>query len=658
MKKILPFYFLLLILNAARAQDFQWVKHISGAGWEGAGHVERDASGNFYLTGVYTETLDFDPGPDVYELTAAGVDMQDIYLLKLDPAGNFLWVKSMGGVGRDVGNSIAIDHNRNIYLTGYFGYLGPSADFDPGPDEFLLTAAGVGDIFVAKYDEEGNFLWAKSLEGTGSDDAASIDVDALGNCYVGGHFSVDVDFDPGPDEYIITSQGGWDNFILKLDNDGNFVWAKSTGGTYNERTFSLMLGEGNNIYSTGFFELTADFDPGADAYEITTEGDRDIFILNLNSDGEFIWVKTIGDYGDEEARSIYLDNSENIYITGHFVGSVDFDPGFGSSVLIAAGGWEIFVGKYDNSGNFIWAKNLGGESTDEGIDVVADNIGNVYSTGYYHDGGDFDPGFGTYILNDTGSGAMFISKLGPTGNFISAYSIGGNSYVYGNSIIVDTLQNIYVTGDFYRTADFDPGPDIYNLLAVDVTHDIYLLKLGVCDIIIPTQPVDQIILPGDDVMFVTSASATSMQWQEGDGTGFIDLVDGGQYSGVNNDTLTITDVTIDQDNFQYRCIITDGLCSDTTKEAALIIDMVEILEIDEPAIHVFPNPSMGKFMIQTNDLSIDRISIFNSEGIKIFTNDEIKDLYSIDLQYQASGVYLLLFETLEGVYTRELFIVK
>ena len=145
---------------------------------------------------------------------------------------NFKWAKQMGGTGADAGgSSVTVDAAGNVYTTGGFG---GTADFDPGPGTYNLTSAGTYDMFISKLDSSGNFIWAKQLGGTGADAAgASIAVDADGNVYTTGGFVGTADFDPGPGVFTLSAIGNFRtkaSFVLKLDADGNFIWAKQTGG--------------------------------------------------------------------------------------------------------------------------------------------------------------------------------------------------------------------------------------------------------------------------------------------------------------------------------------------------------------------------------------------------------------------------------------------
>ena len=257
----------------------------------------------------------------------------------------------------------------------------------------------------------------------------------------------------------------------------NMVWAKSMGGASNDLGRSIAVDALGNVYTTGYFSGTADFDPGPGTYNLTSAGYSDIFISKLDASGNFVWAKDMGGSGAAAyGESIAVDASGNVYTTGYFTGTADFDPGAGTYNLTSAGGRDIFVSKLDSSGNFVWAKRMGGASGDEGYSIAIDASGNVYTTGDFQGTTDFDPGAGTYNLTSAGGRDIFVSKLDASGNFVWAKDMGGTSNDFGNSIAVDALGNVYTTGDFLGTADFDPGPGTYNLTAAYV--DIFVSKLN------------------------------------------------------------------------------------------------------------------------------------------------------------------------------------
>jgi hypothetical protein len=314
----------------------------------------------------------------------------------------------MGGTGDDFGNAIATDANGNVYTTGEFN---GTADFDPGTGTSNLTSNGNVDMFIQKLDANGNFQWATNAGGANPDRGFGITTDATGNVYTTGLFVGTVDFDPGAGALDLTSTQ-LDAFIQKLDANGNLVWAKSMGGSSWDVGQSISIDAGGNVLTTGYFSTTADFDPGAGVANITSSGGRDIFIQKLDVDGNFIWVKKMGGSSDDFGYSIDTDAQGNVYSTGEFSSTADFNPGTATLNLTSAGFSDIYYQKLDENGNFIWAVKIGGISIEIGQSITIDAAGDILCTGYFGDEIDFNPGPGvTNLLAVGGDSEVYIQKF-------------------------------------------------------------------------------------------------------------------------------------------------------------------------------------------------------------------------------------------------------
>lgn len=481
MKALLKITFTLSILlnvSLSKAQDhiLDWVKSIEGSSMSRS--IEVDAFGNIYTTGHFNETADFDPGMGTYNLTSMG--FADIFIQKSDSNGNFMWAKSMGGTGEDFGHSITADASGNIYITGYFSGI---VDFDPGVGTYNLTSAGYADAFIQKLDANGNFIWAKSMGGPNSEIGYSIVVDEFGNVYTTGIFQGIADFDPGAGTTNLNSIDGLGVFIQKIDASGNFLWAKEipavtigSVGAINYG-FSIALGPNGGVYTTGSFTGIADFDPGMGTHNLTAMGGQDVFIQKLDTDGNFIWAKSMGGTLYDVGLSITVDPDGNIYTTGAFEKTVDFDPGTGTYNLTALGLNDIFIQKLDANGNFLWTKTIGNTSYARSLSITLDATGNIYTTGYFTETLDFDPGVGTSSLSAIGYEDIYIQKLDANGDFLWATSMGGISSDFGYAIKVDPLGHIYTTGYFNATVDFDPEVGTYNLTATGGGNNAFIQKL-------------------------------------------------------------------------------------------------------------------------------------------------------------------------------------
>jgi hypothetical protein len=383
------------------------------------------------------------------------------------------WRRQMGGTAFDESHSIAVDASGNVYITGYFY---GTADFDPGPGTANLNSNGTVDIFVQKLDAHGNFLWVKQMGGINFDEGLSIAVDHSGNVYTTGSFEGTVDFDPGVGTANLTSLGSYDIFVQKLDVDGNYLWAKRIGGNGFEQGLCITIDASDNVYTTGCFQGTVDFDPGTGTANLNSVGGYDIFIQKLDANGNYLWAKQMGGVNTDSGNSIAVDNSGNVYTTGYFFETADFDPGSGTANLSSHGSADIFVQKIDANGNYLWAKQMGATVFDEGLSIAIDASGNVYTTGYFEGTADFDPGSGTANLTSFGSADIFVQKLDANGNFLWAKQMGGTSSDIGFSIDLDTSGNVYTTGYFQGTADFNPGAEVANFTSGG-SANIFIQKL-------------------------------------------------------------------------------------------------------------------------------------------------------------------------------------
>tara|TARA_R110002049_G_scaffold65035_1_gene170979 strand:+ start:117987 stop:120212 length:2226 start_codon:yes stop_codon:yes gene_type:complete len=465
---------------AAQSPGFEWAKSIGGTGDDYSGFVTSDSSGNIYMTGYYTGTVDFDPNSNVENLTSVG--NKDIFIQKLDANGNLIWIKSIGGNGYDIAKSITIDASGNIYLTGNFQ---ETVDFNPGPETNTLTSNGDWDFFLLKLDSNGNFIWVNSTGGSSSDDVNSVAIDSSGNVYLTGNFYYTVDFDPGSETFNLTSAGCNDFFIQKFDTDGNYIWAKTIGNNACGSAISLTIDSSDNTYITGYYSGTVDFDPGASTTNLSSSGGSDIFILKLDSNGNFIWAKSFqeisnGTYG-YTSKCITTDIWGNIYITGSYSGTVDFDPGEETTSFTTTALSDIFIVKLDTAGNLLWANSMGTDNPSYysgGASIITDTSGNVYTIGDFQGTIDFDSSSGVNNITTIGDSDAFVQKLDTSGNFIWASSFGGSgTWCRAYSIINDSSNNLYLTGGFAGTVDLNPTANTENHTSAG-NRDIFIQKLS------------------------------------------------------------------------------------------------------------------------------------------------------------------------------------
>lgn len=392
--------------------------------------IHVDAAGNVYATGFFQNTVDFNPAnPGVDVLTSVGLG--DMFIIKYDVSGNFQWVKQIGGVNQQIGYSIKLDATGNIYVCGAF--VG-AADFDPDPSATAtLTAFSTAyDGFMAKYDNNGNYVWANKFGSTTSnatDNFWNLDIDLFGTIYVIGYFSATTDFNPDP-------------------------------------------------------TVTANI-------TITT---LDMVVAQYNANGAYIRAFRIGGAGADFGRCIKVDNQGSFYITGYYnSSSIDFDPGAGATTLASSNN-DGFVAKYDTTGVFNWVRRLGGSGNDHAWQIDVDVMSNVYVTGYYYSstfnifndagtgsiGNITNPNGATSGTNNTSDG--FLIKYNNAGVYQYANRIGTTSAGASNDAgycisTTATVDDIYIGGAFSNTVDFDfsaATASRTSLGGTDIYHAKYL----------------------------------------------------------------------------------------------------------------------------------------------------------------------------------------
>ncbi len=448
---------------------FGWARTWGGDNFNMGTAVATDSAGNVYVTGMFSGTVDFDPGSGDNYISN---DDYDIFLSKFDSSGNFEWVRTWGGSSNDFSFAVAVDGLGNVYVTGFYM---DTVDFDPGGGD-LHTNYGHGDAFLSKFDSLGNFKWARTWGGSADDRSQGIAADGSGNVYVTGYFSDTVDFDPGSgDNYI--SNDDYDVFLSKFDSSGNFEWAVTWSGIEYDCSYSVAIDGSGNVYVTGYFSGTVDFDPGSGDPH-TSNGEEDAFLSKFDSSGNFEWARTWGGSLSDKSFPVATDGSGNVYVTGYYQDTVDFDPD-GGDPHTSNGEKDTFLSKFDSLGNFKWARTWGGSSSDKSFAVTTDDPGNVYVSGHYQDTVDFDPGGGDPHTSN-GMCDVFLSKFNSSGSFEWVHTWGGSTYDLGYGAAADSSGNIYVMGKFQGTVDFAPTDPPSNENPDEHTangySDIFLIK--------------------------------------------------------------------------------------------------------------------------------------------------------------------------------------
>lgn len=430
MKKIYTLVLILSLAASAYAQDFMWAKNAGLWAYDYGYGVGTDAAGNVYVAGKYEENAVFDQNTTV---TCAG--NHDIYVAKYSSVGALQWVRTGGGPDGDYARAIAVDAAGNVYVTGEI----------EGTAMFGTTQVnghpGTNDAFVAKYDTNGNLLWANYYGGYSDDKARSIAIDPTGNIYITGEYMSTATFG----SFTLTSNGGSEDiFVAKLDGSGNCLWAKSAGGSDHDGGKGIKA-DATGAYVAGYFY-------GAGTFGSTTlnapNGFADMFVAKYDaSNGNVSWVKQAGGNYDDVAWGIAIDNAGNSYLTGEFNADAYFD----SQQIITAGNADVFVAKYDNAGALSWVQRFGGNIIDRGRGIATDGV-NVVFTGQYSG----TVTVGSHTVTAADSSDIFIASFSAatgSGNWViaphgDADAYENLGYESGNAIHIDNAGYVYVTGSY------------------------------------------------------------------------------------------------------------------------------------------------------------------------------------------------------------------
>lgn len=657
-----------------QAQDIemQWVKQIEGPNFDVVNSVESTADGSVYSTGQFKGTLDFDPGSGTTHLTSIG--NSEGFIQKLDANGNLLWVKQMiclGTTGYSSGVDLVTDTNGDVYVVGEYrnGF-----QIIEDSDTVVLNSIGNGDVFVQKLSADGDLIWLKSIGGFSNDLVKSIDLDLSGNLIIGGNFRNTADFDPSLNVVNLSSTGvSYDGYILKLDTNGEFVWVKQIESTGSSILSNIEIGPNNSVHATGSFVDTIDLNPGSaedvfTADVVTHNG----YVVKLDSLGNYEWGKHLECIGEAEVKfyDMAIDTDGSVVTTGHYAGSVDFDPGIGNSIYTEMGSLDGFIHKMDLNGDLLWVKTFGSAFSDRGASVEIGENGDVFAAGTFSLTVDFDFGLDTVELTSGLGEDIFILKLNELGEFEWVNQLEGGGLETVGDLYRQENGNLYLVGEFYNTLDFDPSLDLSELTST-VNSNIFIEKFTECIL----ESTDQIEscqsytwIDGETYTEDNDSSTYVLVSSQGcDSVVTLNLT----INQVSNTSLSLNGSEISTNNSQatyvwldcknnfavipgetnptftgspggsYAVQFTENGCVDTSA----CIDVVPLGIIDsslEGIWRLSPNPSKGHFTIKGSQIEDElSIKVFNVVGQEVyFKTVENTDEVNINLNVE-SGLYLV-----------------
>lgn len=578
--------------------DFKWVNTIDGQQLIHIRDMELSAAGDLYVIGDFMDTARFKGVSSLNTHVSNGVF--DVFIAKYDTSGQILWSHSMGGVAPDWGYDLTVDQNENVIITGSFLV---SMDFDPSTTGTanISTTMGSPDIFIAKYDANGDYLWAKKAGSPSMDEGHSIDVNRSGEIYVTGFIGDSSGFDT----IGVANRGANDIFIAKYDAQGNAIWAQGLGGPAPDKG-TVIKENGSNFYLAASYQALAFIDSSASAPNHFSAGAEDMLIASFDTSGAYQWSKSIGGLSSEEINSLDLDIHGNILISGSFADSANFDPDAGVAALHSNGDKDIFMAKYYPDGKYIWAHSFGAANVDEGNYILAANDA-IYLTGAFEDTVDFNP---SPTANDTlfasDNGSLFFAKFGACHN---NHSFDTTSVCFGDSVIYNSQYSFNESGSFHLRMIDANGCDTLVTLFVEESDSIN------------TQ------LTSNDPTIILSDSTSMYQWYDCNADTII--------SGETSHHFTASA------NGNYSAIITDSLsgCSDTTACVNITAVGIQQNEIEKTKLLLYPNPTLGNIYIES-DQDVN-YKIFNQLGQLVQLGRLKEGVQEISLHKLNSGIYFL-----------------
>ncbi|AGA78215.1 T9SS type A sorting domain-containing protein [Echinicola vietnamensis] len=624
--------FLSSYASVAQVPEVDWVKTFGGSDYEMIWESKVDYRGNTVNVGLFSDTVDFDPGPGSnIRIVPPGVS--HMFVQKLDANGNLLWVKTLSSPEFVTSNNVSIQKDNSIVVNGVFAY--DSIDFDPSPSNsyYLKGSSTMNSSYILKLDDQGNFIWA--IVHSGSVIMNSLISDTLDNIYSIGNFSDSFDGNPDPSVYTpITphTPGKSDFFVQKLNSAGRQLWGKTIKGSKDIISNGIALNQKQELIIVGSFKGSADFNPGSGVSNITAGGNNfSGFILQLDTAGAYKDAFVINAAASSSCKivDIETDDINNIYLAGSYRGNdVDFDPGQDTASSPVYQGW--FIEKLDSNGSLEWAHPYGSNLLLEqtrSLRLLLDDYKNVYVGGYFDDGDlELEPGIpGGKTLNHNGSRDIFIAKHDSHGKIEWAQGFGSNRNDRALSINKDSDGSIYLSGYYSEAINFnlyDPNDITLNRGG----YDCFVLKFKSC----PTLPTEVILDPNTAILTWDYKDAYSasyhLSWYSCDGDSLI--------SDETDTTFSPTQ------NGNYALIIEKEGCIDTSE--CLSIQNVSLKDgAPLQGIKLFPNPTGNILHVAGLNEPAASFIVMDILGHKVLETYN-QDL--IDLGELKSGTYFVLIE--------------
>ncbi len=603
-----------------------WVRGLGGVGLDEGLCVGTDKDDNVLISGSFTGQAVFDT------VVVNGFAGDEIFIVKYNALGEFQWVRTAGGPGNEKGKGIAADQHGNVWLTGYYY---DTCHFG----NQTLVSPGLDNIFVAKYDPVGNLKWVADAGGVYSAWASSISIDGFDRAYITGSFKQTAVFGA----HSITSYGGNDVFLARIDSSGTWTLAVHAGGTADDFGNGIEVDVNNHIAVTGSFFQTVLFPPTA---TISSNGDKDGFVAFYDPSGSCLWARNMGGSGSDKGIEVSNDKDGNVYVTGYINGNGYFDTLY----LAGNGNDEIFLARYYPGGALQYAVLAGGSSQDYGKGVQCARQGVAYVAGFFQG----TATFGSQVLTSAGDRDAYVARY-YDGSPLFLQQPASQDVCAGDSLHLSVQMSgpgpfSYlwfdeagsILGAVYpffslKTPDTTYSGKYYCMVSNahgSVTSDTAMVRvhpLPAVDLVAPDTLMYQ-----DTLVLFAGGGFASYLWSNGATADHIVLYPVTLGTGMKTFSVTVTD--------QYGC-----QAADTVRIMIVHTGMEEYWPSD---IRVYPNPATGHLVIDRLPQGILDIRCFDLYGRRVYPGarfDPLNLTLNIDAEHLPAGTYIVSLRTEKGV---------
>jgi len=607
--------------------------YYGGTGNDRGMSVLLDNAGNIFMGGETSSTTNI-ATTGAHQTTYAGGNL-DAFLVKFNSDGVRQWATYFGGSGNDFIYNTSIDYNGNIYATGA---TTSSSNFATG-GAHQSTYGGGEDAYITKFNSQGQVQWTTYYGGNASEWGLEV-LAHKDYVYISGSTSSNSNMST-TGAHQVTSGGSGDGFIAKFDLNGVRQWGTFVGGSGSDGVVGLAFDEYDYLYASG--QTTSSSGIGTSGTHSPSKNGTgwNSFLHKYDTSGVLQWGSYYGTSAIVTKCAIYKDN---IYFTGYTNGtSAIASNGHQSSF---GGDHDAFLANFNPSGGLKWGTYYGGSGLDIGQSCATDSNGNVYLTGFTTSTNNISTSGAHQTTKGSGED-VFFAAFDSTGNRLFGSYLGGSGDDRAMYMVLDKFGDFYITG--FTTSSGNIASQGSHQSTIGGNKDAFLAKFATpcTPATISVHPSNKTVPINTNTNFVVVATGNAIQyqWQANKGSGFENLIDSGQYSGVNTDTLTVSNLTMTNDNYVFRCVISSGQCDTMSLSAVLTVDNSATVNklSSQIAIKIYPNPVENFMVLETpTEFKGKTFTITDLQGRIVKKQLISEEQLLIDLSGFSSGVYLLI----------------